>query len=147
MARGTAHLEHGRAAEALAARHLADRGLSLLVSNFRARVGELDLVMADGNVLVVDTTNFNGEMFLNGSRENLHLVERFTRDQADLVLYRATVEDPTTFTKPWTIEMTWVRSPESAIYDESACYEGNYAMTSILAGARALEREHGGRRR
>lgn len=53
MARGTAHLEHGRAAEALAARHLADRGLSLLVSNFRARVGELDLVMTDGNVLVV----------------------------------------------------------------------------------------------
>ena len=53
MARGNAHLEHGRAAEALAARYLADRGLSLLSSNFRARVGELDLVMTDDNVLVV----------------------------------------------------------------------------------------------
>ncbi len=53
MARGTAHLEHGRAAEALAARYLADRGLALLLSNFRARVGELDLVMTDDNVLVV----------------------------------------------------------------------------------------------
>ena len=121
-------------------------GRSHLPAHIRQKFGNA-VGRWDGNVLVVDTTNFNGEMFLNGSRENLHLVERFTRDQADLVLYRATVEDPTTFTKPWTIEMTWVRSPESAIYDESACYEGNYAMTSILAGARALEREHGGRRR
>ena len=101
----------------------------------------------DGNVLVVDTTNFNGEMLLNGARENLHLVERFTREEADLILYRATADDPSSFTKPWTIEMTWVRSPENAIFDESACYEGNYAMTSILAGARVLEKEQKGGRR
>ncbi len=53
MARGTGHLQHGRAAETLAARYLADRGLSLLFRNFRARVGELDLIMTDRNVLVV----------------------------------------------------------------------------------------------
>ena len=53
MPRGTGHLQHGRAAEALAARYLADRGLAHVLSNFRARVGELDLIMTDRNVLVV----------------------------------------------------------------------------------------------
>ena len=101
----------------------------------------------EGNTLVVDTTNFNGQMLLNGSRENLHLVERFTRTEPNVIMYRATVEDPTTFAKPWTIEMSWIRSPENAIYDEAACYEGNYALTGILAGARELERERAAAKR
>jgi hypothetical protein len=95
----------------------------------------------EGDTLVVDTTNFSGQMDVNGARENLHLVERFTRTEPGLVMYRATVEDPTTFAKPWTVEMTWVRAPENAIYDEAACHEGNYALTGILAGARLLEKE------
>ena len=80
-------------------------------------------------------------MNLQNARENVHLVERFTRTEPNLITYRATVEDPTTFVKPWTIELTWVKSPDNAIYDEALCHEGNYAMTSILMGARALERE------
>jgi hypothetical protein len=95
----------------------------------------------EGNTLVVDTTNFDGRMVLQSARENLHLVERFTRTDPNTITYRATAEDPTTFTKPWTIEMTWVRSPDRAIYDEALCHEGNYAMTSILKGARELEKE------
>jgi hypothetical protein len=60
-------------------------------------------------------------------------------------VYRITVEDPTTFTRPWTIELPLTKLDEKAnqIY-ESACHEGNYALTSILAGARALEREKAG---
>jgi hypothetical protein len=95
----------------------------------------------EGNTLVVDTTNFTGQMNVHGARENLHLVERFTRTEPNLIMYRATVEDATAFVKPWTVEMTWVRGGDKDIYDESACHEGNYAMTSILAGARELERE------
>jgi hypothetical protein len=121
-------------------RRISLDGLGHLPAHVRQKFGD-SVGRWEGNVLVVDTTNFNGEMLLHGSRENLHLVERFALQDPDLILYRATVEDPTTFLKPWTIEMTWVRSPDNAIYDESACYEGNYALTSILAGARALERE------
>jgi hypothetical protein len=118
-------------------------GRSHLPSHIRQKFGD-SVGRWEGNVLVVDTTNFSGQMLVNGSRENLHLVERFSLSEPGILLYRATVEDPTTFAAPWTIEMTWVRSPENAIYDESACHEGNYAMTSILAGARALEKETGG---
>jgi hypothetical protein len=121
-------------------RHVALDGRKHLPSTVREKFGDA-VGHWEGNTLVVDTTNFNGQMLVNGSRENLHLVERFTRTEPDLIMYRATVEDATTFAKPWTIEMTWVHAPENSIYDEAACYEGNYAMTGILAGARELERE------
>ena len=94
----------------------------------------------DGDTLVVDTTNFTDQTRFQGASEDLHLVERFTRVAADLMMYRATIEDATTFTHPWTLEMTWRRAgnAENLIF-ESACHEGNYALTSILAGARAGE--------
>ena len=93
----------------------------------------------DGDTLVVETINFLRETsFLRGgSSAALHLVERFTRGSADMLLYQVTVEDRETWTRPWTYEVPMVRSAEP-IY-EYACHEGNYAMEVILAGARAEE--------
>lgn len=96
----------------------------------------------EGDTLVVDTTNFTNQTNYHGSKENLHLVERFTRVSADEFMYRATIEDPTTYTRPWTIEVPYTKGDETKnqIF-EAACHEGNYALTSILAGARAMERK------
>ena len=96
----------------------------------------------EDNTLVVDTTNFTHQTNYEGSRENLHLVERFTRVAPDLITYRATIDDPTVFTRPWTLEIPLTKQDDKAnqIY-ESACQEGNYALTSILAGARLQEKE------
>ncbi len=95
----------------------------------------------DGNTLVVDTTNFNDEYSLEGSDRNLHLIERFTRTSPDTLLYEFTVDDPTAFTRPWTAQLAVTRT-KGPIF-EYACHEGNYAMTDILAGARAAERKAG----
>ena len=121
-------------------RHISLDGRSHLPRDVRQKFGD-SVGRWEGSALVVDTTNFTGQMNVNGARENLHLVERFTLTEPNLILYRATVEDSTTFAKPWTVEMTWVRAGDNAIYDESACHEGNYALSGILAGARQLERE------
>jgi hypothetical protein len=93
----------------------------------------------DGDTLVVDTTNFNGQTRFRGAGENLHVIERFKRMDANTVLYRATVEDPTIFSKPWTLEYPF-NATEGPVY-EYACHEGNYAMPDILGGARRLETE------
>jgi hypothetical protein len=92
----------------------------------------------EGNTLVVDTINFKRETSLPNSSANIHLVERFTRTAADTLLYEFTVEDPTTWTRPWTAVVP-MRKSEDLVY-EYACHEGNYAMASILAGARAAEK-------
>lgn len=91
----------------------------------------------DEDTLVVDTTNFTDETSFNGSRGDLHLVERFTRVAPDLVIYEITVDDPTVWTRTWTIEvpLTEIDNQENQIF-EAACHEGNYSMTAILAGAR-----------
>jgi hypothetical protein len=92
----------------------------------------------EGNTLVVDTTNFKRETSLAGSSANTHLIERFTRTDADTLLYEFTVDDPTVWTRPWTAAIpTW--KSEERIY-EYACHEGNYALAGILAGARADEK-------
>jgi hypothetical protein len=94
----------------------------------------------EGDTLVVDTTNFSKEGGFQGATEQMHLIERFTRVDDDLLMYHAIIQDETTFTQPWTIEMTWRRGDnEQNLIFESACHEGNYALTSILAGARVLE--------
>lgn len=95
----------------------------------------------EGDTLVVDTTNFTDRTTFNGSRENLHLVERYTRTAPDLVMYRVTVEDPATWVRPWTVELPLTKrdNKRNQIY-EALCHEGNYAMTTMLAGARMLER-------
>ena len=94
----------------------------------------------EGETLVVDTTNFLRETaFLRGkTTQNLHLIERFTRVDADTLLYEFTVDDPTVWTRPWTAEITMARS-EQRMY-EYACHEGNYALPGILGGARAKEK-------
>ncbi|HEY9464512.1 MAG TPA: hypothetical protein VIR54_15570 [Vicinamibacterales bacterium] len=100
----------------------------------------------EGNTLVVDTRNlkFNeksrfGVGYLNGlSDENLRVVERFTRTDANTLTYQATVEDPTVFVKPWTVEISMDRT-NGPLY-EVACHEGNYGMSNILSGHRAEER-------
>jgi hypothetical protein len=93
----------------------------------------------DGNTLVVDTTNFNSEYSFRGSDRNLHLTERFTRVSPDMIQYEFTVDDPTAFTKPWTARVPLNKTPDR-VY-EYACHEGNYALTDILAGARAAEKK------
>jgi hypothetical protein len=92
----------------------------------------------EGNTLVVDTTNFKRETSLPNSSANMHLVERFTRTDANTLLYEFTVEDPTMWTRPWTAVVP-MRKSGDPIY-EYACHEGNYAMASILAGARVAEK-------
>ncbi len=93
----------------------------------------------EGDTLVVDTTNFNDKTRFRGSSENLHVVERFTRVDPNTILYRVTLDDPTTFSKAWTIEYPFVAT-KGPIY-EYACHEGNYAMTDILGGARKADAE------
>jgi hypothetical protein len=100
----------------------------------------------EGNTLVVETTGFRftnrsrfGVVFGGPTDENLRVIERFTRADADTILYRATVEDETVYTKPWTIEVP-MKKTEGPIF-EYACHEGNYGMSGILAGARAEEKK------
>ena len=88
--------------------------------------------------LVIDTTNFLRETSFRGSSANLRLTERFTRLDADTLMYEFTVYDPQTWTKPWSAAIPMKKMNEP-IY-EYACHEGNYAMRNILSGARAQER-------
>jgi hypothetical protein len=92
----------------------------------------------EGDTLVIDTTNFKRETSLPGSSAAMHLTERFTRTGPDSLLYEFTVDDPSTWTKPWTAALPMSRI-DVPVY-EYACHEGNYAMTGILAGARADEK-------
>jgi hypothetical protein len=95
----------------------------------------------EGDTLVVDTVNFTGKTSFRGSGANLHVIERFTRLDADTLEYRFTVDDPSTWTKPWTVAYPMVRT-EGPIY-EYGCHEGNYGLLDILKGARSEERDGG----
>jgi hypothetical protein len=91
----------------------------------------------DGDTLVVDTTNFTDRTRYRGSTDTLHIVERFSRVDDKTVLYRFTIEDPDTWTAPWTGEYPWTATNEQMY--EYACHEGNYALGNILRGARLKE--------
>ena len=91
----------------------------------------------DGDTLVVDTTNFTDQTKFEGSSADLHVIERFQRVDANTILYRATIDDPSTFTRIWTIEYPF-RAAAGPVY-EYACHEGNYAMSDILGGARKAD--------
>ncbi|HUQ70633.1 MAG TPA: hypothetical protein VM165_13980, partial [Planctomycetaceae bacterium] len=95
----------------------------------------------EGDTLVADTTNFTQKMEYNGSRENLHLVERFTRKNPTTLTYRVTVEDPTTWTRPWTAEMNWTKDPDkdNRVFEQT-CHEGNYGLLGMLMNTRASEK-------
>ena len=103
----------------------------------------------DGQTLVVETTNFNGRtgsLGRNGNgnptSESLRLVERFRRRGADTLEYTVTVDDPRTWTRPWTVALTLTRDPDYVMY-EYACHEGNYAIANILRAFRAAEKGAG----
>jgi hypothetical protein len=96
----------------------------------------------DGSTFVVDTinfidrTNYEWASIFTRPSETLHIVERFTRTGADAMEYRITVEDPSTFEKPWTAVIPITRLTDGTQIYEYACHEGNYAMTNLLAGGR-----------
>ncbi len=100
----------------------------------------------EGETLVVETTNVSPKAhygypipeLLRGSGDGLHLVERFTRIDADTIDHQVTINDPTTFTDTWTASIP-LRATQDQMY-EYACHEGNYSMESTLSGARAQEK-------
>jgi hypothetical protein len=95
----------------------------------------------EGNTLVVDVTNFSPKSDFQGARENLHLVERWTRVDADTIKYAVTIDDPTRWTRSWTVEQELKKRSDAAnrIYYEPRCHEGNYGLAALLRGARAVE--------
>jgi hypothetical protein len=98
----------------------------------------------EGDTLVVDTTNYKEQIVANSfnccgsAGASLHVVERFRRISADAIDYQYTVDDPATYTRPWTVAVPMTRIQEPMY--EYACHEGNYAMSGILGGARAQEK-------
>lgn len=95
----------------------------------------------EGNTLVVDVTNFSPRTEFRYSRENLHLIERWTRTGPTTIEYVVTMSDPTTWTKPWTVKQEYTKQVDEAnrLYKEPRCHEGNFGMIGLLAGARAME--------
>ena len=98
----------------------------------------------EGDTLVVDVTNFEPYLEFQNSRENLHLVERWTRRDADTLEYTVTIEDPTTWTRAWTVTQDLKRQDGQAnrIYYEPRCHEGNLGMVGLLQGNRAVDRAY-----
>src|SRR5713101_1647187 len=92
----------------------------------------------EGDTLVVDVTNFSPKTDVFGSRENLHLVERWTRTGPKTVAYEVTIEDPTVWTRPWTLkeEFTKQSDQENRLYTEPRCIEGNQGLPGLLHGRR-----------
>ena len=97
----------------------------------------------EGNTLVVDVTNFSPKSDYRGSRENLHLVERWTRTSSTTIEYIMTIEDPTVWTRPWTVTQEFTRQSEqdNRIYYEPRCVEGNIGYPAVLKAARQEDRE------
>jgi hypothetical protein len=95
----------------------------------------------EGDTLVVETTNFSDKTRFRGSSGELKVVERFNRVDDRTLLYRFTVEDPTTWARPWTGEYSWaLAGPDEHLY-EYACHEGNYSFEGIMKGERLLDEE------
>ena len=91
---------------------------------------------------MVDVTNFSPKTDFQGSREHLHLIERWTRIDAQTIEYVVTIEDPTTWTRPWTVTQELAKQSNEAnrLYKEPRCHEGNYGLPGLLVGARAEEK-------
>jgi hypothetical protein len=96
----------------------------------------------DGNTLVIDVTNFSPKTDYKGSRENLHLVERWTRTGPTSLEYVVTAEDTTVWMRPWTARQEFTRQSDAAnrLYYEPRCVEGNYGLPGIIHGRRMEER-------
>jgi hypothetical protein len=97
----------------------------------------------EGNTLVIDVTNFSPKTDYRGSRENLHLVERWTRTSPTTLEYVAIIEDPTAWTRPWTVKQEFTKQNEeqNRIYYEPRCVEGNMGFPAMMKAARFEDRE------
>ena len=95
----------------------------------------------EGDTLVIESSNFTDRTNLGGARhsENLRLIERITRVDPEMIDYEVRVEDPSTYSAPWTMRMTVTRQPGYEIY-EYGCHEGNIAMRNALSAERAYEK-------
>ena len=94
----------------------------------------------EGDTLVVETTNFKGRsVYRNANPETLRLTERFKRSGADRIEWSVTVDDPSTWTRPWTFSMPLTSTDREPVL-EYACHEGNQAIHNILSASRASER-------
>ena len=93
----------------------------------------------EGDTLVVETTNLNGKNPLNGSSEQMRVTERFTRVDADTILYKFTINDESTWTRPWSADLPMRRTIGPLF--EHACHEGNYGLYNTLVGARLEEKK------
>ena len=91
----------------------------------------------EGETLVIETRNFDPKRKWRGTTDNMHLVERVTRVDAETLLYEFTVTDPEVWTNPWTAAVPLVLNPEPMY--EYACHEGNYSMPVMLGGTRSEE--------
>ena len=102
----------------------------------------------EGDTLVVDVTNFSPKSDFQGAHEHLHLVERWTRVDAETIDYVVTIDDPTTWVRSWTVKQELKKQSDAAnrIYYEPRCHEGNYGLIALLSGARESERAFAERR-
>jgi hypothetical protein len=121
-------------------RNIVMNGSPHLPSNIRQWYGD-SRGHWEGDTLVVDVTNFSAKTDYQGSRENLHLIERWTRTGPISLEYVATIEDPSVWTRPWTVKQEFTRQSEEAnrLYTEPRCVEGNYGHPGLMRGARAEE--------
>src|SRR5277367_1792607 len=95
----------------------------------------------EGETLVIDVTNFSPKTDFHGSRENLHLIERWSRIGPSTLAYQVTIEDPTVWTRPWTVKQEFAKQSdqENRIYAEPRCVEGNFGLPGLLHGRRIEE--------
>jgi hypothetical protein len=96
----------------------------------------------EGDTLVVDVTNFSPKFDFRSARENLHLLERWKRTSPDTLLYEVTIDDPTVWTRPWTIKEELSKQSDEAnrFYTEPRCVDTNYGLAGLLHGRRVSER-------
>jgi hypothetical protein len=118
-------------------RNIAMNGSPHLPTNIRQWYGD-SRGHWEGNTLVIDVTNFTPKTDFQGSRENLHLVERWTRTSPTTLEYRVTIEDPIVWTRPWTVIQEFIRQSdqENRFYAEPRCIEGNFGLPGLLHGRR-----------
>jgi len=95
----------------------------------------------EGDTLVIDVTNFSPKIDFRGARENLHLVERWTRTAPTTLDYEVTIEDPTVWSRPWTVkeEFTKQSDEENRFYTEPRCVDSNYGLMGLLRARRVGE--------
>ena len=118
-----------------------------LPSHIRQRFGD-SRGRWEGETLVVDVTNFSPKSDFMGSRENRHLIERWTRIGPNTIEYTVTIEDKFTWTKPWMVKQEYSKQSDEAnrIYYEPRCHDGNFGLPGLLVGGRAKDKAFAERR-